>query len=106
MHDHTLLLQQLLPSRNKSETLNHPPYSPDLIPSDYHVLGTLKGAMRGQRFHSDEVKKEVHFWLRQQAKTFLLEYRNLWKGLKSALQSTVTTWKNNILLGSVYMMCI
>jgi hypothetical protein len=43
------------------------PYSPDLAPSDYYVFGTLKEALRGRRFHSDdEVKEREHFWLRQQ----------------------------------------
>jgi hypothetical protein len=92
----------------KFETINHPPYSPDLAPSDYHVFGMLKKALRGRRFHSnDEVKKTVHFWLRQEAKTFfLLGYRSLSNDVKSALQRTVTMWKNNTLFGSVYMMCI
>jgi hypothetical protein len=31
----------------KFETINHPPYSPDLTPSNYHVFDTLKEALRG-----------------------------------------------------------
>jgi histone-lysine N-methyltransferase SETMAR len=31
----------------KSETINHPPYSPDLAPSNYHMFGMLTKAMRG-----------------------------------------------------------
>jgi hypothetical protein len=69
------------------------------------VFDTLKEALRGWRFHSNDKVEAVHFWL-QQAKTFfLLEYRSLSKYVKSALQRMVPTWKNNILLGSVYMMC-
>jgi hypothetical protein len=75
------------------------PSSLDLAPSDYHVIGTLKKALRGRRFHSDnEVKETVNF--------FLLKCRSLSKDVKSALRRTVTKWKNNILFGSVYMMCI
>jgi hypothetical protein len=45
----------------KFETRSHPSYSPDLAPSDYHVFGTRKEALRGRRFHSDdEMKKAVH----------------------------------------------
>jgi histone-lysine N-methyltransferase SETMAR len=40
-----------------SDTLPHPPYSPDLAPSDYHMFGPLKEAMGGKKFRSDE---EVH----------------------------------------------
>jgi len=46
------------------ELLRHPPYSPDLGPSDYHIFGPLKEALRGCRFTSDEeVKEAVHIWL-------------------------------------------
>ncbi|GBN87323.1 hypothetical protein AVEN_46108-1 [Araneus ventricosus] len=38
------------------ETLEHPPYSPDLSPCDFHVSGPLKQAIRGHRFTTvDEV---------------------------------------------------
>jgi len=32
------------------ETLEYPPYSSDLSPSDYHLFGPLKEALGGQRF--------------------------------------------------------
>jgi len=38
------------------ELLQHPPYSPDLAPSNYHIFGPLKEAM--------------HTWLREQLKSF------------------------------------
>jgi len=51
--------------------LQHPPYSPDLAPSDYHIFGPLKEALRSRRFTSDEeVKEAVHTWLREQPKSF------------------------------------
>ena len=64
--------------------LEHPAYSLDLAPSDYHLFGPLKEALRGRRFTSDEeVKETVHEWLAAQPKTFfsegiqkLLEYWN------------------------------
>jgi histone-lysine N-methyltransferase SETMAR len=31
----------------------HPPYSPDLSPCDYHMFGPLKEALRPQRFDDD-----------------------------------------------------
>ncbi|XP_029645152.1 uncharacterized protein LOC115219150 [Octopus sinensis] len=31
------------------EVLEHPAYSPDLVPSDYHISGSLKDGLRGIR---------------------------------------------------------
>jgi histone-lysine N-methyltransferase SETMAR len=46
--------------------LPHPPYSPDLAPSDYHLLSSLKDAIRGKKFENDEEGiSEVKKWLRQ-----------------------------------------
>jgi histone-lysine N-methyltransferase SETMAR len=53
------------------ELLYHPPYSLNLAPSDYHISGPLKEALRGCRFSSNEgVKEAVHTWLREQPKSF------------------------------------
>jgi hypothetical protein len=41
-----------------------------LRPSDYHLFGSLKKALRGRRFGCDEVKQAVHTWLYDQSKTF------------------------------------
>jgi [histone H3]-lysine36 N-dimethyltransferase SETMAR len=34
--------------------LNHPAYSPDIAPTDYHVFSNLKKFMRGKNFGSDD----------------------------------------------------
>ena len=53
------------------ECLPHPPYSPDLAPSDFHVFGPLKEAMGGKSFRPDkEVQQAVHEWLHSQPKDF------------------------------------
>jgi len=50
--------------------MEHPAYSPDLVPSDFHLFGPLKEALRGRRFScDDDVKAPVHQWLRAQPKT-------------------------------------
>jgi histone-lysine N-methyltransferase SETMAR len=41
------------------EILQHPPDSPDLAPSDYHIFGPLKKALRGRGFASDEELKRA-----------------------------------------------
>ena len=62
----------------KFVVMAHPPYSPDLAPFDYHLLGPRKEALRGRRFSLDhEVKEAVHAWLAVQLKTFLEGIRML-----------------------------
>ena len=54
--------------------MEHPAYSPDLAPSDFHLFGPLKEALRGRRFSCDDyVKAAVHQWLRAQPKTFFAD---------------------------------
>ena len=40
-------------------TLPHPLYSPDLAPSDYHLVGPLKESLRGKHYSSNEEVKSV-----------------------------------------------
>ncbi|GFX66124.1 histone-lysine N-methyltransferase SETMAR [Trichonephila clavipes] len=48
-----------------------PPYSPDLVPSDFHLFRNLKSHFGGKSFHDDEnIKDEVEMWFRQQAANF------------------------------------
>jgi hypothetical protein len=55
----------------KLEVLPHLPYSPDLAPSDFHFLWSLKDILRGRHFRSDqEVKEAVYGWLAQRPKDF------------------------------------
>jgi len=35
------------------QCLDHPPYSPDLAPSDYHLFPGLKKQVKGRHFSSD-----------------------------------------------------
>ena len=63
------------------QVMVHPPYSPDLALSDYHLFGLLKEALSGRRFTSDqEVKEAVHAWLAAQPKTFFS------KGIRKLVQ--------------------
>ncbi|KAG8236150.1 hypothetical protein J437_LFUL001583 [Ladona fulva] len=53
------------------ETLQHPPYTPDHSPCDFHIFGDLKKDIRGRRFHTDkEVLEWVKLWVRQQPTSF------------------------------------
>ncbi|GFR73167.1 histone-lysine N-methyltransferase SETMAR [Elysia marginata] len=57
-------------------TLPHPSYSPDLAPSDYHLFGPMKQALRGKHYENDEeVKSAVKTWLKEQRiRYYKLEY--------------------------------
>jgi len=53
------------------QQLNHPPYSPDLAPSDYFLFQVTKKFLWGKRFSSDEeVKEAVTTWFEEQSKVF------------------------------------
>ena len=53
------------------ETLQHPPYSPDLFPCDFHIFGDLRKNIRRRRFHSDEeVQEWVRLWIHQRPTSF------------------------------------
>ena len=62
--------QQLL-QRFKWTILEHPPYSPDLAPSDFHLFLALKDHLSGHKFTSDDdVKTAVTRWLKSQGAEF------------------------------------
>ena len=48
---------------------NHPPYSPDITPSNYHLFTRLKGFLGGKHFGSDELKNARHSGLAAEEKT-------------------------------------
>ena len=55
----------------KWEVLQHPPYSPDLSPSDFHFFGPLKHHLSGERFPDDDaVERAVRAWFQEQPKEF------------------------------------
>jgi len=53
--------------------LGHPPYSPDLAPSDYHLFPGLKKQLKGCHFSSNmEVIAALETWLDGQPSEFFL----------------------------------
>ncbi|UYV68086.1 hypothetical protein LAZ67_5003018 [Cordylochernes scorpioides] len=51
----------------KWEIFTHPPYSPELAPSDFHLYPALKWHLGGKHFaNDDEGQAEVNHWLRRQ----------------------------------------
>lgn len=58
----------------KWELFPHPPYSPDLAPSDFHLFPAMKKWLAMQRFDDDEqLQEEVTKWLKAQAADFFAE---------------------------------
>ena len=53
------------------EVFDHPPYSPDLAPSGYHLFPNMKTWLATQRFDDDaELQTGVNERLKPQAATF------------------------------------
>lgn len=53
------------------ELIDHPPYSPDLAPSDYYLFPKLKKHLKGKRFSTNaEAICEVEEWFADQNKDF------------------------------------
>jgi len=69
------------------QCLDHPSYSPDLAPSEYHLFPGLKKQLKGRHFSSDtEVITAAETWLDEQLyKFFLMACKSYSKGLRSVL---------------------
>jgi histone-lysine N-methyltransferase SETMAR len=53
------------------EQFDHPPYSPDLAPSDFHLFLHLNTFLGGRRFHGDsKVKEAGNTWFASQVASF------------------------------------
>ena len=62
----TVLLQKF-----KWDILDHPLYSPDLVPSNFHLFLHLKKHLAGKEFDDDEeVQEEVMTWFKGLAAEF------------------------------------
>jgi histone-lysine N-methyltransferase SETMAR len=75
------------------ELTEHPPYSPDLAPSDFHLFGPLNNQPGGKRFADEEVETEVRKWLRQQSKDFYA----------AGFDTLVKRWDKCIIVGGGYI---
>jgi len=63
----------------KFTVVPHPPYSPDLTPSDFWLFPKLKETLKGQNFSSDaEIEAAVCKWISSQPETFFMDGMNKW----------------------------
>ena len=77
MHDNTPAHRALAVRKKLAylgfHCLDHPPYSPDLAPSDYHLFPGLKKKWKFRHFSSDaEVIFAAESWLDGQPSEFFL----------------------------------
>ena len=74
------LTGHLQPRRNwptwaSNALITHPPYSSDLVPSDYHLFSGLKTQLKGRHFSSDaEVIAAAETWLEGQPYDFFFDW--------------------------------
>jgi transposase len=78
---HTAARTRALLEHFNWELFDHPPYSPDLAPSYYHLFPYLKNRLRSQRFSNHELMKGIKMWLSSQA------YKNLFHDYDMCLNS-------------------
>lgn len=76
------------------DVLPHPPYSPDLAPSDFFLFPNLKLHLKGKHFHDDDsVINEVTSWLTSKNADF---YRH-------GIQSCKKRWEKCVALQGTYV---
>jgi transposase len=64
---HTAAHTQAMLDHCNWELFDHPHYSPDLPPSEYHLLTKLKNRLRSQNFkNNEELMEGVKTWLRSE----------------------------------------
>jgi len=78
LHDnarpHTTVRTNALIKLSNWEIFDHPPYSPDLAPSDNHLFTKTKVRLATQRFHTnEELMDGVNNWLHNLAAPFFDE---------------------------------
>jgi hypothetical protein len=63
----------------KFTVVPHPPYSPDLAPSDFWFFPNLNETLKGQHFVSDaEVETAVRKWISNKPETFFINRMEKW----------------------------
>jgi histone-lysine N-methyltransferase SETMAR len=74
--------------------VSHPPYSPDLAPSDFYLFPHLKKALRGKKYQDDsEVLADVQSYFDSLPETFFLK----------GIEMLIARCKKCILVGGSYV---
>jgi transposase len=76
---HTAMAVQQFLGKNNVPIVPHPPYSPDLAPSDFWLFVTLKIGLRGRRFAAvEDIKENAEARLRAIKKKIFHQCYNNW----------------------------
>ena len=76
------------------DLLDHPPYSPDLAPSDFYLFRHMKRHLRGKQFvDAEDLKGEVHSFLDQQTQDFF----------KNAFSELIQRWQKCVSANGSYV---
>jgi histone-lysine N-methyltransferase SETMAR len=73
--------------------LPHPPYSPDLAPSDYHIFRSLSSNLRGVSFNDAELQNWLDEFFTAKPADFF----------KSGIKSLPACWKAVVNNGKEYI---
>jgi [histone H3]-lysine36 N-dimethyltransferase SETMAR len=98
LHDnapvHASQVAQLAIQRCGFHQCNHPPYSPDLAPSDFYLFRLLKKHLRGKRFtDDDQLRSAVEDWFGGREEGFYL----------NGIKELEKRWTKCITLGGQYI---
>jgi transposase len=103
---HTAARLWALLERFNWELFDHPPYSPDLAPSDYHQFTYLKNWLRSQRFWNDEMMKvSKRGWAHRRQTPLTGAYKNLLPDTTSASTPTMTTLRSSLSMYVFFVYC-
>ena len=90
---HTAKITRETLARLQWEILPHPPYSPDLAPSDYHLFLALDNHMRNRQFQTrEELERELNQFFSSKTKDFY----------KNGIYQLVSRWEKVILAEGDY----
>ena len=70
-------------------TLPHPPYLPDIAPSDYYLFSAMKSTLRGKNFENEsDINKDLSAWFNSKPRDF---FRKAFDILPKRWQKIVST---------------
>jgi transposase len=98
LHTHTAAHTRALLEHFSWDLFDHPLYSPDLAPSDYHLFTYPKNWLGSQCFKSNEELMEVvKMWLSSQAaNVFNMGIQNIFPNMASASVLAVTKFRSSL----------
>jgi hypothetical protein len=100
LHDnerpHTAVCSRSLLEYFNWELFDHPPYSPDLTPSGYHLFTYLKNWLGSQLINNNELMEDVITWLSSQAPDFFDTGIQKFMPHTSASIQAVTAFRSNV----------